>query len=89
MFLKNLRWHIFNPLRESPIIKFNNAEFLLFAIRDFSDDLQDFAIAWSEFGEPVYFKRGVEYEKKLYLLSDGEEEILIENTENLNSYSKI
>ena len=68
---------------DPPLLLYNDTEFLFFAIDGFSEEVQDVAIAWGEFGEPVYFKRGAEHAHKLYIFTEGQEEILIEDTTKL------
>ena len=71
--------------RDPPVFKLDDIEFMLFAIDQF-DETESIAIAWSDNGEAVYFKRGQEVDNSLYYFDGGEDVVLIADTSNVKSY---
>ncbi|QSX37289.1 hypothetical protein [Shewanella sedimentimangrovi] len=50
------------------------------------DETEDLAIAWSELGEPAFFKRGQSVDNSLYLFDGTTNEVIIEDTANSDIY---
>jgi hypothetical protein len=62
-----------------PLLALASGGYLLEPVRAPGPTDEEVAIAWSEDGAPVYFKRGIVHANTLYAFADGEEAVLVDD----------